>query len=122
MSAFGRRLARLERQIGGAGGGDVPSEDEFREALALSDRYHRVWGSPNMVAQALDMEPPVKLMDLSPEDQAFVAKYEGGMKARVEDVIARYDRAHPERGETTRRIVDEIFAEADRIFTEELEA
>jgi hypothetical protein len=111
MSAFGRRLARLERQVAGAGGGDVPSEDEFREALALSDRYWRVWAGPIAVAKGLDLEAPITLSDLSLEDQAFVAKYEGCMKARVEDVIERHDRAHPERGKEIGRMIDEILAQ-----------
>ena len=110
MSAFGRRLAKLERQTGGAGGGNVPSEDEFREALAVSDRYYRVWGTPREIARILDQDASITLSDLSPEDQAFVTEFEGGMRVRVEDVIARHNRAHPERGEAIKRMVDEIFA------------
>jgi len=48
MISIQRRLEKLERQSTAASAS--PSEAEWREALALHDRYSRLWGTPQFMA------------------------------------------------------------------------
>ncbi len=56
------------------------------------------------------MSPTIS--DLSPEDRAFVAEYEGGLGAKCEAILSRWYQAHPEALEHTRAWLAELKAEA----------
>jgi len=104
MRAFRTRLAKLERDK--VNGDDAPTLRELRAALAISERYYRVWATPRLTAEAMQREDLPSLSDLSPEDRDFVVACEAGELERAREIDRRYRLAHgygP--GETTKALL-----------------
>ncbi len=123
MGNLSRRLERLERQRAMIAS-DAPSEAHWREALALQDRYRRLWWLPRWLCEISGAEVAPTLSDLSEEDRAFVEACDAGELKRAEDIERRYRATHPElvRFDTAAWIEGLVMPEGSRAIADQINA